>query len=116
MKYIIKSEITDLKEKQKYIKNIQEKNKSFVNKKFVLVEYKDEKLFLDVTKTKGIKYFFNIPYNQYLINNDWKHKAFSINQSLETILKNMKLFDADIKEYSKKEALKYLKDTFGLEE
>lgn len=112
----IKREITDLKEKIKYIKDIQQSNKKELKRKFVLAEYEDKRVFLDVTKLKGTKYFFHIPYNQYLINNDWKHQAFTMFYSLELILKNIKIFDAEIKEYSKDEALKYLKDNFGIEE
>ncbi|MEV9477445.1 hypothetical protein [Aliarcobacter butzleri] len=116
MEGLIYKGILDLKDKLNFIKNIQKKNKSFITTKFVLVEYENEKVFLDIARIKGVKSFYKIPYNNYLINNDWKHKAFVIKASLEIILKNVKLFDADIKEYSKEEALKYLKDNFGLEE
>lgn len=116
MEYLIFKEIIELEDKLNFIKNIQKKNKNFIAIKFVLVEYKNEKVFLDITRVKGIKSFYKIPYNNYLINNDWKHKAFVIKESLEVILKNVKLFDADIREYSKEEALKYLKDNFGIEE
>ncbi|WP_418181335.1 hypothetical protein ACNSOL_11590 (plasmid) [Aliarcobacter lanthieri] len=103
-------EIIELKDKLNFIKNIQKTNKKFITTKFVLVEYKNERVFLDITKVRGSKYFYKIPYSNYLINNDWEHKAFRIKESLETILKNVKLFDADVEEYSKEEALQYLRE------
>lgn len=110
MEYTIIEEITDLKAKVAFIKSKQK-----TNEKFVLIEYKNKKAFLDITKLSGNKHFFNIPYSKYLINNDWKHKAFCMNNKLETILEHVKVFDAKITEYTENEAKAYLKETFGLE-
>lgn len=115
MEYTIIEEITDLKAKVAFIKAKQKANKNSPSNSLVLVEYKDEKLFLDTSKLSGNKHFFKIPYSKYLINNDWKHKAFCMNQKLETILEHIKVFDAEFKVYTEDEAKAYLKETFGLE-
>lgn len=115
MDYQIKKEITNLKEKLAFIKAKQKANKNSPSNSFVLVEYKDEKLFLDTLKLSGRKYFFHIPYSKYLINNDWKHQAFCMVDKIETILEHIKVFDAEFKVYTEDEAKAYLKETFGLE-
>ena len=115
MDYVIRKEITNLTEKVAFIKAKQKANKSSPSNSFVLVEYKDEKLFLDTSKLSGRKYFFYIPYSKYLFNNDWKHQAFCMVDKIETILKHIKVFDAEFKVYTEDEAKAYLKETFGLE-
>lgn len=115
MNYTIYKEITDLKGKLGFIKAKQKAaNNNPANNPFVLIEYKDKKVFLDTTRLSGNKYFFHIPYSKYLINNDWKHKAFCMGDKLETILNNIKVFDAEFKAYTEDKAKVYLKETFGV--
>lgn len=115
MDFVIRKEITDLKEKLAFIKAKQKANKNSSSNSFVLVEYKDEKVFMDTSKLTGRKYFFHIPYSKFLFNNDWKHQAFCMGDKLETILNHIKVFDAEFKAYTEDEAKAYLKETFGLE-
>ncbi len=115
MNFTINKEITDSKEKLAFIKAKQKAAKNNpANNPFVLVEYKEEKVFLDTTSLSGKKYFFHIPYSKYLINNDWKHKAFCMGDKIETILNNIKVFDAEFKAYIEDEAKAYLKEAFGV--
>ena len=108
-------EITDLKEKIAFIKAKQKACKNS-NNPFVLIEYKNMKLYFDVSKLSGRKHFFHIPYSKYLINNDWKHKAFCMVDKIETILNHIKVFDAEFKVYTEEDAKAFLKDKFNLGE
>lgn len=106
----IKEEFIELKDKLSFIRSI----KTSRNRNIILVEYNNEKLFINVTNLSGNKNLFLIPYTKYIEENEikWEHRAYELKGSIEKVFENLKVYRATFREYTKERAIKFIENNF----
>lgn len=97
--------ITNLKEKKKYIKKMQDRGSELIKVKAKEgTSFKVEEMYFDIGNLRGIKRFYSIPYSKH-ITNDWVHLSTIFEGKLDSLLNMVDIYNKQIEPLNENEAI-----------